>query len=104
MIGQVLSPKLVNKPSAIVFGSTDRTKLLLSKERLQSSAPLGSAAIILIFGFRALAAIQQPDNIPPPPTGIIKVSSPELVSSRTCSHNSSIMVPCPAIIFGLSKG
>ncbi len=70
-MGQVLSPKLVKRPSAIVFGFSMGINFFDSNDLLQSSAPFGSAAIILMLGFNPLAAIQTPLIIPPPPTGAL---------------------------------
>mmetsp|Transcript_34071 Transcript_34071/g.53111 ORF Transcript_34071/g.53111 Transcript_34071/m.53111 type:complete len:232 (+) Transcript_34071:177-872(+) len=101
MIGHVILPVLVSSPSAQVCGLVCGTHSPDAKLRAASSAPMGSAAKILIPGWIPLAAMQHPESIPPPPIGTIKASS---FSPGTCSRNSKARVPCPLMISGWSYG
>jgi hypothetical protein len=90
--GQVSAPRLVTRPSAIVFGAVCGTSVPPAFERAASSAPSGSAPKIARPGRSAVAAIAQPEISPPPPTGATSASR-----SGTSSSSSSAAVPCPAI-------
>ena len=99
IISSVKSLSDVNNPSAIVLGLTEGINVLFLKDLYASSAPLGSAAIILIFGFIDFPEIAVPLNKPPPPTGTIIISK-----SDSFSSNSLAAVPCPHITLKLSNG
>ena len=86
------------RPSASVLGFTASTwrapAALLLWASAASFTPRGSAAMILIFGFRDLAARAIPEIIPPPEIGTTMASRP----SSVCSISSSPMVAWPQIV------
>ncbi len=85
------------KPSAIVsvptFTASPRNRCDIAGNVLDSTP------MISMLGFTPRAATAQPAIRPPPPTGIMSVSSCGAASSI-----SSASVPCPAMMYGSSYG
>ena len=62
-------------PSAIVRGTSIRTRSPAASERRVSSPASGSTPTTRIAGRSAFAAVEQPAISPPPPTGTTSTSS-----------------------------
>mmetsp|Transcript_31156 Transcript_31156/g.81752 ORF Transcript_31156/g.81752 Transcript_31156/m.81752 type:complete len:210 (+) Transcript_31156:663-1292(+) len=106
IIGQVTSPKLVSRPSAIELGLVlCRILSPASSDRLASSAAAGSAPNTRVWGRSARIAEATPLIIPPPPTGTTtaSISAPPDIAS-TCSIISSPIVAWPHITKGWLYG
>ena len=93
MTGNVSSPGIGSCwPSAIVRGTSMRTRSPAASERLKSSPASGSTPITRVSGESARAAVAAPDSSPPPPSGTSSTSS-----GPASSISSSVAVPWPAI-------
>mmetsp|Transcript_36228 Transcript_36228/g.84724 ORF Transcript_36228/g.84724 Transcript_36228/m.84724 type:complete len:224 (+) Transcript_36228:353-1024(+) len=112
MMGHVLGPSVVFRPSATLFRRLEGSCPSIwpeAKDLAASSICSGSARTIFTeFPSNPRSDMQFPAARPPPPTGIITTSNGGVTFSRfisfTCSTNSRHTVPCPAITSGSSLG
>ena len=86
-------------PSAIVRGTSIRTRSPAASERRTSSPASGSMPMTRTSGSSAFAAVAQPAISPPPPTQTSSTSS-----GPASSISSSATVPWPAITRSSSYG
>jgi hypothetical protein len=103
----VRSPREARNPSAMVLGCSMGMICPAAFDRAASSAPDGSAAIILMLGLRALAASAIPDNSPPPVKSVKQQPSSMQVPNPTPTrpldqsqkHSSFLANPDPDKIY-----